>query len=89
MSTSVEHVNKNPFKPLISIDDLASTPDAGHGGSLAFDALRKIHGATLCTQALNTEQAQYFWKGKMTSSSMASVYVGLFYIATMDNTDDV
>ena len=44
MSTSVGHVNENPFKPLISIDYLASMPGAGHGGSRAFNAPHKVIG---------------------------------------------
>ena len=88
MSTSVGHVNDNPFKPLISIDYLASMPGV-HGGSRAFDALNTVVGATLFTQALITDQAQAFWMSKVMKSGLATACVGLFYIATMDDDKNV
>ena len=86
ISTSVGHVNKNNFMPLISVDYLASMPEV-HGGRAAINALRTVPGATLFTQALTSDQAQRFWASNLCTSSFASAYVGLFYIATMDDTN--
>jgi hypothetical protein len=38
----------------------------------------------LFTQALNTDQAQRFWASNLCTSPVASAYVGLFSIATMN-----
>ena len=60
-----------------------------HGGTIAIEALQKVAGATLFTQALITDQAQNFWTSKLCTSSLANAYVGLFYIATMDDDTNV
>ena len=83
ISTSVGHVNKNNFKPLVSVDYLASLPEV-HGGRAAINALQTVPGATLFTQALESGQAQRFWASNLCTSPVASAYVGLFYIATMN-----
>ena len=76
------------FKPLISVDYLASMPGV-HGGTIAIEALQKVAGATLFTQALITDQAQAFWMSKVMKSGLATACVGLFYIATMDDDKNV
>jgi hypothetical protein len=79
---------KSPFKTISSIDKIASI-DKKHNSSYLVEAFKKMimkkKGTHwICTQAANTNKAQTFWKGRLTTSNYAHVLIGLINIYDSD-----
>ena len=81
---------KSPFKTISSIDKIVSI-DKKHNSSYLVNHLKKTvmkkKGTHwICTQAANTQKAQAFWKGRLTTSNYAYVLIGLINMHDSDAT---
>ena len=78
----------SPFSVVVSVDWIASLDTKDHSATKMIHKLKRYvarrRKSWLVTQCLQRNDAQNFWKGKLTSSTWASVLIGLIHIYDND-----
>lgn len=82
MTILVGKINDTPGKIAVSVEWLVSI-DTNHSACWLVDSLKSVvvnrrFASVVFTQCAKTSVAKAFWQGRMTQSTWANIYVGLF-----------